>query len=389
MYCEPQPPSTLRVPATRSNVGTRGKSPRFIGSEIYRGSSYGGAHPLAIERVSTVIDLCAALGWFASGQYHDSPLATDEQLASWHDPAYVAALRTAEANQGLDAATTARTGIGTAACPIHPRVFRRPATSAGGSLLAAQMLVDGGVVHHPGGGTHHGRQAQASGFCYLNDIVLAARWWLSHGIERIFYLDLDAHHGDGVEDAFADDHRVFTLSVHEAGRWPRTGLADERRGGAVRNLPVPPDFNDSELAAVMAHAVLPLIDRFAPQAMIVQAGADALAEDPLSRLALSNRALWGAIDQVRDCAPRLLVLGGGGYNPWTLARCWAGIWATLNDLPLPAQLPAAAETVLRTRGWNRKRPDPLPEAWFTTIVDSPRHGPVRDDIWRLIGEVMR
>ncbi len=368
--------------------------PRFIGSEIYRRSTYGGRHPLAIPRVSTCIDLCRALGWLPDSVYIDSPRATPAQLARFHDPAYIDAVQRAEAAQGLAEAEQARFNLGRNGNPIYPEVFRRPATACGASILAGQRLAAApGVIYSPAGGTHHGRPDRASGFCYFNDPVLAILALLDGGLGRVFYLDVDAHHGDGVQDAFHDDPRVFTLSIHEDRRWPMaaggSGGRDDRAGGAARNLPVPEGFNDSELAFLMAEAVLPLITDFAPEAVVLQGGVDGLAEDPLSKLALSNGALWRVVAQVRGLAPRLLVLGGGGYNPWSVGRAWAGVWATLNGFDIPERLPPAAEAVLRGLAWRHSRGRNPPEAWFTTLADAPRDGPVRDAVRDLAAAVVK
>ncbi len=133
----------------------------------------------------------------------------------------------------------------------------------------------------------------------------------------------------------------------------------------------------------MREAVLPLIAARRPQAIMVQAGADSLEEDPLARLSLSNNAYFAAIAAVRGLAPRLVVLGGGGYNPYAVGRCWAGIFAVLNDRPIPDRLPASAETVLRGLVYNRAAGRNPPEHWFTTLRDAPREGPVRPEIERL------
>jgi acetoin utilization protein AcuC len=114
--------------------------------------------------------------------------------------------------------------------------------------------------------------------------------------------------------------------------------------------------------------------------VVLQGGCDALADDPMSKLALSNGALWRCVRQVMGLAPRLLVLGGGGYNPWSVARCWSGVWATLNGLAVPERLPAQAEAMLRGLSWNRRRSEQRPEHWFTTLADLPNDGPVRDEI---------
>ncbi|MFT8242668.1 acetoin utilization protein AcuC [Roseomonas sp. BN140053] len=363
--------------------------PALIGSEIYRGSTYGGKHPLAIPRVSTVLDLIGALGWLDPARYHDSPRATPAQLARFHTPDYVAALQRAEAAGGADEGMRERHHLGAHGNPVYREVFRRPATGAGGMLLAASLVAEGGVVHVPGAGTHHALPDRASGFCYLNDVALGLFALVDAGLTRVLYLDIDAHHGDGVELAFHDDPRVFTLSVHEAGRWPHTGKAEDRAGGYARNLPVPPGFNDSEMDWVLRHAVLPIIRHFRPQAIVLQCGADALEDDPLSRLSLSNNAHFAVVRALVGLSARLIVTGGGGYNPWTVARCWTGVWGTLNGHTLPPRLPPAAESILRDLTWFRAAGREPPEHWFTTLRDVPRPGEIRAEIRELCPFVLR
>ncbi|MEA2777848.1 MAG: acetoin utilization protein AcuC, partial [Acetobacteraceae bacterium] len=350
-------------------------NPIYIGSEIYRNSSYGPRHPLAVPRVSVCTDLCRALGWLPDGAYRDAPMATEDELIRFHDPAYIAALRQAEVDQKVSDDVRARFRIGAEGNPVYREVYRRPAISAGGVMLAARLAAEGRIVHCPGGGTHHGRRDRASGFCFLNDPVLGLLTWLDLGLDNIVYLDIDAHHGDGVQDAFHDDPRVLTISLHEGGRWPFTGAADDRAGGAARNFPLPAGCNDSEFAWVMNHAVLPLIEARRPQAIMLQAGADGLEEDPLAKLSLSNNAHRAVVRAMMGLAPRLVVLGGGGYNPWTVGRCWALIWGTLNDYPIPDRLTANAEAVLRAVRFDRAAGRNPPEHLFTTLLDQPREGP--------------
>lgn len=364
-------------------------TPLLIGSEIYRHSSYGPKHPLAIPRVSTALDLIEALGWLPPAGWIEAPRATPAELARFHAPDYIAALQRAEATQRATPEDQARFHIGAHGNPVYREVFSRPATSAGGCMLAARLTAGGGVVYCPGGGTHHGRPDRASGFCYLNDPVLGLLTWLDAGLDNVLYVDIDAHHGDGVQDAFHDDPRVFTLSVHEEGRWPRTGAAEDRAGGAARNLPVPSGFNDSEMLWVLHGAILPVARRLRPQAIMLQCGADALEEDPLSRLSLSNNAHWGVVRALMGLAPRLLVLGGGGYNPWTVGRCWAGVWAVLNGYDIPERLPPAAEQVLRALRFGRAAGRNPPEHWFTTLRDAPRPGVVRAAVQRVVAAVVR
>ena len=359
--------------------------PLYIGSEIYRGSTYGPGHPLAIPRVSSTTDVVRAMGWLPDSQFVTSPMATPEQIARFHDPEYVAALRRAEATQAVGDADRARFRIGIDGNPIYREIFSRPATGAGGAILAARLTAEGGVVHCPGGGTHHGRRDRASGFCYLNDPVLLLLTWLDLGIERIVYVDIDAHHGDGVQDAFHHDDRVLTISIHEAGRWPGTGAADDRAGGAARNFPVPAGLNDTEFRRLLHRAVLPEVLAHRPQAVLLQSGADALEEDPLAKLSLSNNSHRAAVRALRDIAPRFVLVGGGGYNPWTVARCWACLWAELNDIAVPPTTTPAAEAVLRALTYSRAAGRNPPPHWFTTLHDAPREGIVRPEIERLIG----
>lgn len=356
------------------------QSPLFIGSEIYRHSTYGSKHPLAILRVSTVIDLCRAQGWLTPSNYRISPRAKPEALTAFHTPDYIAALQQAERDQAVSDETRQRYGLGTLSNPVFTEMFRRPATAAGGSMLAAELIRDGGIVYNPAGGTHHGLADRASGFCYLNDPVLAIRTLLNAGLDRIVYVDIDAHHCDGVEVAFRGSTQVRMISVHETRRWPFSGTLEDDADGAAFNLPVARNLNDDEFHAILDQLILPATENFNPQAIVLQCGADAVAEDPLSRLTLSNNAHWKTVASLRGMAPRFLVLGGGGYNPWSVARLWSGVWATLNGLDIPDALNPESQSVLRDLKWNRAAGKQPPRHWHETLRDAPNHGEVRDQI---------
>jgi acetoin utilization protein AcuC len=355
--------------------------PRFIGSEIYRKSTYGGWHPLRIARVSTVIDLSRALGWLPPAQYVNSPRAKPKALLAFHTAEYIAALQQAEADQAVSEAVRQRHGIGTTAQPVFPEMFRRPATSAGAALLAGELLAQGGVVYAPAAGTHHGMPDRANGFCYFNDPALAILSLRRNGARRIAYVDIDAHHPDGVEEAFGSDPDVLMISVHEENRWPRTGRLGDSGAGQVFNLPVPRGFHDDDMALVRDSLILPAVAAFRPDAVVLQCGADAVAEDPQSRMMLSNTTHWQIVAALRPLAPRYLVLGGGGYNPWSVGRLWTGVWATLNDHAIPDRLPPAAEAVLQALEWPSQRHfSGPPESWLTTLKDPRRGGPVSDEV---------
>lgn len=355
--------------------------PLFIGSEIYRNSSYGRWHPLRVPRVSTVMDLSRALGWLPPEVYVPSPRAKPKALHIWHTPRYVSALHAAEAAQEVSDDVRDRHAIGTPSNPVFPEMYRRPATAAGGSLLAGELLAEGGVVYHPAGGTHHGMPDRAGGFCYLNDPVLAILSLKRNGAARVAYVDIDAHHPDGVEHAFGDDPDVLMISVHEDGLWPRTGALGAGIEGATINLPVPRRMNDDEMALIREELIVPRVTDFKPDAIVMQCGADGVEEDPQAHLSLSNNAHWGVVRGLMGLAPRLLVLGGGGYNPWSVGRLWTGVWGTLNGFEFPDRVGPEAEAVLRAlRFENNRRGRNPPEHWFTTIRDAPRGGPVRDEV---------
>jgi acetoin utilization protein AcuC len=369
---------------------TRKRHPAvFVGHEIYRQAAYGTLHPLAIPRVEAVVDLCTELGWLLSpGEYEVSPRASESELARFHDADYVAALRDASERGHVEAGVRERHGIGTMENPLFPGVFERASTSVGGSIRAAELAIEGRVAFHPAGGTHHGRPDRASGFCYFNDPAFALLTLLAAGLERIVYVDLDAHHGDAVQDAFAHDGRVHTISIHESGRWPHTGAATDTAEGRACNLPVPRHFNDAELKLLMDDVVLPLARRAHPDAVVVTCGGDALAGDPLASMALTNGALWDAVEQVVALAPVAVVLGGGGYNPWTLTRYWSGLWARLAGHAIPATLPEGARAVLARLACDLVDDEDVRPEWLATIADARAPGDVRLSVLQLRDEAL-
>ncbi len=355
--------------------------PKLIGHEIYRGSSYGAHHPLRVPRVPTVLDLTRAMGWLPREQFVQSPRAKPSALAAFHTPAYLAALVAAEASQSVTDPIKQRHALGTPSNPVYTEMFRRPATGAGASLLAGEMLAHGGIIYSPAGGTHHGMPDRANGFCYLNDPVLAIQSLRRNGAQKVAYIDIDAHHPDGVEHAFADDPDTLMISTHEENRWPRTGAIGNVGAGQVWNIPLPAGVGDDVAALVRDAVILPVVDAFRPDAIVLQCGADAVLEDPQSRMAWSNHAHWTFVAMLKTMAPRYLVLGGGGYNPWSVGRCWAGVWAVLNGFDVPEVLPEAAQDVLRSLTWEgQKRVKQPPEHWLTTLADDPRHGAIPDEV---------
>jgi len=357
-----------------------GRAPLYVGSDVFRKAAFGNNHPLKIVRHSAVLDLIRLLGWMPEDTFRTSSPATVDQLAEFHDRDYVEALQYADSTGRVDVDSRARYHIGTLENPLFEGLFERAAMTVGGSIMAAQLACEGHVVFHPSGGTHHGRPERASGFCYFNDPVFGIRTFLQQGRERVLYVDLDAHHGDGVENAFVDEPRVMTVSIHEEDRWPYSGAANDRRNGGARNLPVPRGFNDSELEYLVDNAVLPLADSFSPDALLICCGADCLAGDPLSGMMLSNVALWDTVEKLVALDQATVIVGGGGYNPWTVSRYWAGMWGRLTLQEMPCELPKEAQLLLGRMQCDLIDEDEIEEDWIRSLVDSPYDGPVREAI---------
>lgn len=358
------------------------RSARFLTHPIFSQSGFGKHHPLSIPRHSAVIGLCGTLGWLDAGETVACPLPDAGVLARYHDPVYLEAFEGAALRLSASPDVRARYNLGTMECPLFPGLWDRARATVGGSMTAARLALEGHVAFHPAGGTHHGKRDRASGFCYLNDPVFAILTFLDCGLDRVLYVDLDAHHGDGVEDAFAADPRVMTISLHEAGRWPGTGALDDRRLGRARNLPVPRGLNDTEFRFLIHEAVLPVSAGFDPQALVVTCGVDALAGDPLSGLELSNVALCDAVEALLGVCPRAVVLGGGGYNPWTLARAWTGLWGRLSGRDATTPLPPAARALLASLDCDLVDIEDRQPEWLEALWDQPRPGRIREELKR-------
>ncbi len=293
---------------------------------------FGPEHPLTPRRFGPSIELLRTLG---ADNFVAPRLATDEELRRLHTADYIHTVRSFEHHPLRPPAA----GIGPGDCPPFDAIHEASATVAGGSIDAVDRILAGEVKHafHPGGGLHHAMAARASGFCIYNDVALAVARARDAG-HRVLYVDLDVHHGDGVQALFWDDPQVLTLSIHETGLtlFPGTGFVDERGGDAARgtavNVPLQPYSGDgSWLAAV--HKVVPaLADAFAPTFLVSQHGCDSHVYDPLAHLRLTTAAYREAtvlLDQIahRHTKGRWLATGGGGYDAYRVVpRSWTLVW---------------------------------------------------------------
>jgi acetoin utilization protein AcuC len=229
-------------------------------------------------------------------------------------------------------------GIGLEDCPAFPGVYDLARLAAGASLVGAELVADGEaeVAFNPVGGFHHAGPANAEGFCYINDVVLACRILAERGL-RVACVDLDVHHGNGTEDAFIDDPRVLTISTHESGktlypwRGEETVLGEGEARGYNVNIPLPEGTDDQAFRRAFKQLVLPLLRAHDPEVIVLEIGMDVLSGDPLAHFKMTNNATADTAADIRNLGVPVLALGGGGYNPRATARGWALSFMSLCD----------------------------------------------------------
>jgi acetoin utilization protein AcuC len=312
------------------------------------GYDFGPGHPLAPVRVELTIELARALGVLdAAGVSVVAPRpATDAELELVHAPAYVAAVRQAG---GPDPGPIfGRFGLGTEDDPIFAGMHDASALVAGATLAAAQAVWSGAAEHGASisGGLHHAMADHASGFCVYNDPAIAISWLLGQGVERIAYVDIDVHHGDGVQAAFYNDPRVLTISLHEhpATLFPGTGRPHETGGpgapASAVNVALPPGTRDAGWLRAFHAIVPPLLREFRPQFLVSQHGCDTHWMDPLANLELTIDAQRAAHAALHSLAHEMagghwLLTGGGGYELiQVVPRTWTHLLAEASGQPL-------------------------------------------------------
>ncbi|MFD1213245.1 acetoin utilization protein AcuC [Arthrobacter sp. GCM10027362] len=326
--------------------------------------NFGANHPMNPVRLDLTARLADGFGLFARENVTVEPskVATDRELETVHDAAYVAAVR--RVSEHPDVPDEDR-GLGTEDDPAFAGMHEASARLAGASLQAAEAILSGAALHavNFAGGMHHAARDRASGFCIYNDCALAIRHLLDKGVERVLYLDMDAHHGDGTQNIFWDEPRVLTISLHETGMYlfPGTGYANEVGGpaalGSAVNVAVPPRTGDAAWMRAF-HAVVPQLARaFKPEVVVSQHGCDGHARDMLSSLRLSvdaqRQMMLDVAGLVREVSgDRWLATGGGGYDVYNVVpRSWTHLLAVASGAPIPleAEVPPAWRHYLRER----------------------------------------
>jgi acetoin utilization protein AcuC len=311
----------------------------FVYSDEMAWFDFGPEHPFKPERANKTYELCTRYGvmnqpWMRI--LEPEPIAK-RLLMLFHEPDYIDILE--EASRGGFRPEMLMYGLGTADNPILSGIYEWSSRVAGGTHAAMDRIMNGDalVAFNPLGGTHHAMPGHAEGFCYINDIAITIVDALeSLPEQRLAYVDFDAHHGNGVQEAFYGDPRVLVISLHETGRTLYPGSGSEKEIGAgvgkgfTVNFPLEPGSDDDVYEFALDRVVFPLLRCFSPHIIVAQIGADTLVSDPLTHLRLTNNSYQRAIKGIRELCPKILALGGGGYDLYRTARCWTLAWSILN-----------------------------------------------------------
>ncbi|HEY0167099.1 MAG TPA: acetoin utilization protein AcuC [Jatrophihabitans sp.] len=364
-------------------------SPPGIGSDCrttlvwgdgYLGYDFG-EHPLAPVRLDLTMSLARSLGVLDRLTVVEPAPAEESELLTVHGADYLAAVRAAGRDPGYQGF-----GLGSADNPVFAGMFEAAALIAGGSRQAALEVWSGAAQHavNIAGGLHHAMRDSAAGFCVFNDVVLAIRTLLAAGARRVAYVDIDVHHGDGVEAAFYDDPRVLTISMHQDPRtlYPGTGSAGDVGAGAGEgsaiNLALPPGTSDDGWLRAFQAVVPGAVTAFGPDVLVTQCGCDTHHEDPLADLALTvdgQRAAYAALHRLahRVAGGKWLAMGGGGYGVLRcVPRTWTHLLAEMTGHPIDpgVQIPQSWSQRLRRRGVTAALPEvmgegrePRPQPW--------------------------
>jgi acetoin utilization protein AcuC len=316
---------------------------------------FGPGHPFDPVRIRLTMALAGELGVLSSpavSMISPSP-ATDSEIETVHDPQYVAVVR----HVGRALVPALRFGLGTDDDPVFEGMHEAAALVVGATLTAARSVWSGATAHavSVAGGHHHAMRANASGFCVYNDPAVAIKWLLSAGAERVAYVDLDVHHGDGVQAAFYDEPRVLTISLHEhpATLFPGTGMPDETGTGAgagyAVNVALPAGTDDAGWLRALDAVALPLLRSFKPTVLVSQHGCDSHRLDPLAHLSLSVDGQRQAQLVMHELAHELcdgcwIATGGGGYAlVQVVPRTWTHLLAVAAGAPIDQETATPAQ----------------------------------------------
>jgi acetoin utilization protein AcuC len=308
---------------------------------------HGPNHPLKPERLLRTYELLSECG-LLNAQNVDLVQARSpevEELSLFHTIDYINAVRAlSECERNIPAY---HYGFGPGDNPVFGDMYKTEGLKVGAALVGAELIVKSKceIAFSYTGGMHHAGPNFASGFCVFNDAAVVIHWLLSQGL-RVAYVDIDVHHGDGVQNAFYDTNKVLTISLHQSGRtlFPGTGFVHEtgqgKGDGYSINIPFPPYTDDETYLWAFRETVPALINRFEPDVLVTQLGVDTHYLDPLANLALTTHGHRAIIETLRGFNKSWLALGGGGYNLDVVPRAWTIAFAVMSDQKIPPELPA-------------------------------------------------
>ncbi len=309
----------------------------FLYSSELDSGGYPDECPFNTSRAGRTREAVISMGLLDGDNKEVAPIsASRESLSKFHTLEYLDILERA-GHGDISPDDALKAGLGTPDCPIFDNMFEYVSLAAGATLTAVDLILRGEaeVAFNPSGGFHHAQPDHAAGFCYLNDIALALLVLREAG-KRVVFLDIDVHHCDGVQDAFYDSGDVMTISLHESGKtlFPGTGyeneLGDGDGLGQCVNVPLPVGTYDEAYERIFRDVAVPAVARFDPDVIIVEAGMDSLAGDPLAHLNLTNNTHAHIVERMMQFDKPLLVTGGGGYNVKNTVRGWSLLWSVLS-----------------------------------------------------------
>lgn len=310
-------------------------SPAYVYSDELLAFDYGPNHPMQIGRLKITNQLIASYG-LDLPPYAVEP-ATFTQMSLFHDPHYLEALHDFSQNKTNDEYYAFAYGLGHDDNPWFPGLWQWASLLVGASLKGMELVVSGQhpMAFVPAGGMHHGMPGRAAGFCYINDLGVVIKHLLAQGF-KVAYIDLDAHHGDGVQWPFYENDQVVTISIHQhpSSLFPGSGFVEEMgRGkglGCAVNIPLWPDSDDEMYIQAFESIIPPILNAFQPDYILTQLGVDAMRGDPITNLNITTAAYGHCVERLKEISwGRWIATGGGGYNIATVARGWTYAWAIM------------------------------------------------------------
>ena len=370
------------------------KGAKLIGSLKYKNLRYTKNHPLRIPRVSLLLEFLEAMGLIEEEEKVEGREASMEELLLFHDREYIETLIEADRCQCVPKGARERFNIGSYENPVSPAMYRGSSLATGSSVQAVELFLAGYSAFNPAGGMHHAFRNRANGFCFINDPVIAIESLRKRGLRKVLYIDLDAHHCDGVQSAYYESDEVYVLSIHQSPDYAfpfKRGFLEERGKGRGKgfnlNIPLPKGINDNEFLFALERSLAYIKEIFDPDVYVLQLGTDPLLEDPLSKFHLSNVGFLEAFRLVREAFGEGIYLGGGGYHPIALARCWTLIWCDISGREAPERITPPAKEVLLGVEWEEFDEDADRSYMYERLKDDRREGEIREEVKDLLTKV--